>query len=339
MLTFTHWASPSNAAFQRIYVRGLPHSGKAFLARPRGRDEAVLTLEPPVAPAQHDVCFQQVVAALQELGLNLPQSKPPTFAAVLDVVLRNAAAPAPSPRRPATADRRARPTYLPESTPSSATLDFSKIAIAPPGLTIYADHREPESIVQLLRSIPNLTVEIESLPVGDFRCGPLIFERKVVSDFELSITDGRLFDEATRIALEPESIGVVIIEGDVMQQGRSLLLQSLQGAVTCLSQVQGLSVLTSPDHVATAYFIAKHVQHCHQGLGYDLPLHRSKPRELVTAKGYLLQALPGVSGQLAATLLEHFGSVGAVMRASRAELLGVRGLGPKTADAILSVLA
>lgn len=339
MLQFTHWASPSNPGFQRIYVRGLPFSGKAYLSRPRGREDAELVLEPAAPPSHHEQCFQLVLGELRAKGVPIAPGQRPAFAAVLAALAEPGPATARTAGRAATPTRQARPTALPGTTPSSATLDFSKIAIAPPGLTVYADHREPESIVRLLRSVPNLRVEVESLPVGDFRCGALIFERKVVSDFELSITDGRLFDEATRIALEPETIGIVIIEGDVMQQGRSLLLQSLQGAVTCLSQVQGMSVLTSPDHIATAYFIAKHVQHCHQGLGYELPLHRSKPRELVTARAYLVQALPGVSGQLATTLLEHFGSAGAVMRATRDELLKVRGLGPKTADAILGVLA
>lgn len=337
MLQFTAWSSPSNPGYQRIYIRGLPHTGKAFLARPRGRDDAELTLDPPLPASRHEECFQLVLTELRAQGMAVAAGQRPTFAAAL-AAIRDAAPASPAAGRGATSVRQARPTYLPGSTPSSATLDFSKIEINAPGLTIYADHREPEAIVQLLRSVPNITVVVEALPVGDFRCGALIFERKTVSDFELSITDGRLFDEATRIALEPASIGIVVIEGDVMQQGVSLLLQSLQGAVTCLSQVQGMSVLTTPDHVATAYFILKHVQHAHQGLGYDLPLHRSKPKDLVTAKAYLLQSLPGVSGQLATTLLEHFGSAGGVMRASRAELLKVRGLGPKTADAILAVL-
>jgi len=339
MLQFSVWVSPANPLLQRIYVRGLPKGvGKAFIARPRGREDAELTIDPPATSSDHEQCLQLVLTELRARGMKVAEGQRPTFAAALAAVSRESSPPAKHAGRPAAAVREARPTYLPTSTPSSATLDFSKIVIDPP-LTVYADHREPEAIVQLLRSIPNLTVEVESLPVGDFRAGCLIFERKSVRDFELSVTDGRLFDEATRIGLEPESVGIVIIEGDVMQQGTSLLLQSLQGAVTCLSMVQGLSVLTSPDHVATAYFIAKHVQHCYQGLGYALPLHRSRPKELVTARAYLLQALPGVSGQLATTLLEHFGSAGAVMRATRAQLLDVRGLGPKTADAILAVLA
>jgi len=340
MLSFTPWTSPTSATFQRIYIRGLPTTAKAYLARTRGKEEADLIIEPPLPAAQHAALVELVIAGLCSLGMPDVAGGRLTFAAAMATVTKaKSSAPSipASPPRAATA-RQARPTYLPQTTPSSDTLDFSKIIINPPGLVIYADHREPESIVQLLRSVPNITVVVESLPVGDFRCGAILIERKVINDFEQSVISGRLFDETTRIALEPNTVGIVIIEGDFITEGKSLLLQSLQGAVTCLSQVQGMSVLTTPDHLATAYFVIKHCQHAHQGLGYELPLHRAKPKDLVSARAYLLQALPGVSGQLASTLVDHFGSAGAVFRASRDDLLAVKGLGPKTADAILAVL-
>src|SRR5690606_7701164 len=90
---------------------------------------------------------------------------------------------------------RARDTHL--TAPSgSHNLDVTTIDIPSAGVDILVDHREPQSIVDLLRSCPNVRVEVTSLPVGDFVIGPIIVERKTVSDFEQSVMNGRLFDEA-----------------------------------------------------------------------------------------------------------------------------------------------
>ena len=66
--------------------------------------------------------------------------------------------------------------------------------------------------------------------------------------------------------------------------------------------------------------------------GYPRPGYRPK-----TKKGrqlYILQGLPGVGHERALRLLEKFGSVEGVMRASRDELQAVEGIGAKTADRI-----
>ena len=50
---------------------------------------------------------------------------------------------------------------------------------------------------------------------------------------------------------------------------------------------------------------------------------------------HLLQGLPGIGPERAARLLDHFGSVRAVMAADAAELRAVPGIGPKCARKIV----
>lgn len=329
-VTFRLWQSPNDASFERIYLGGLPTGIKAYVFR-RGRSIQLKVEGAGDLDAVHGDLMETIEA--QGLAPNGVLD----YNAIKAVAAGAAQRKAPKAVR-ATPRGMARDTQL-TALPGSHDLDVTTIPIPEPGVDILVDHREPQAIVDLLRSCPNVRVEVTALPVGDFVIGPIIVERKVVNDFEQSVMSGRMFDEANRIGLEIDAIGVVMLEGDLFGQRQSLLTQGAMGAITCLSMVQHMSVIHSLDHVMTTYFLLKISQHHFFGLGYELPLHRSKPKTLLDAKRYLLQALPGVSGKNAVALLEHFGSAGAVMRASKADLLAVNGIGPKTADRILDVLS
>jgi ERCC4-type nuclease len=58
------------------------------------------------------------------------------------------------------------------------------------------------------------------------------------------------------------------------------------------------------------------------------------PRRKRRAQIYLLQGLPGVGVKRAHRLLDVFGSVEAIFRASIGELVRVEGIGTRTAEAI-----
>jgi Fanconi anemia group M protein len=60
-----------------------------------------------------------------------------------------------------------------------------------------------------------------------------------------------------------------------------------------------------------------------------------KPEELLV---YVVSSLPGIGAKTANNLLKHFGSVRAVMNASKEELMEVDGVGPKRAEEIHDVL-
>jgi len=53
---------------------------------------------------------------------------------------------------------------------------------------------------------------------------------------------------------------------------------------------------------------------------------------------FIVEGLPGVSAVLAKRLLERFGTVHALVNASREELMEVEGVGSKTAEEILRVV-
>ena len=63
-----------------------------------------------------------------------------------------------------------------------------------------------------------------------------------------------------------------------------------------------------------------------------------RPRCLSTRQLYVLQGFPGVGPYLAKRLLNHFGTVAAVLDASSEKLKGVKGVGRVTAETIREVL-
>lgn len=255
-----------------------------------------------------------------------------------------AAKPAPAATAPASHARpmRGAATYASRDVHRMA-VDSIKLEV---DLLIRVDHREPPEIAEFLREHPRIRVEVGSLEIADYIIEAtgqrtVLVERKAAADFEASVKSGRLFDQAQRVGqlLGHDCVGVALLEGEVQAGTLGMLPQAVTGAITCIGLIQGLIVLQSLDHYHTAWSLAKLGHHVGGSLAYELPLHKGKPSELISSKAYVLQSLPGVSGELAQRLLDHFGSVRAVMNATEAQLLAVPGLGKTKVKQIASVLA
>lgn len=321
---------------ERIYITGLHGTGdRTFVQLRRGK------LELQSAEFHEDKATVLQTLA-DHLGIDWPSSADD---ALYQAARARAAAPQPrSPRGSAALQRVTQPATSFRG-PSSyggqvdgSDLNFTNIRNAEPVL-IEVDHREPTSLDDFLSQVENTVVERKHLPLGDVIInGKIVVERKVVSDFAQSVKQHHIFDQAQRMAFAPGTIGVVLIEGDVFREHTGMLASAITGAISCLSLVQGLSVINTLHLEHTAYALAKMGQHDRNGLGYDLPVHKNKPTELINAQRYALEAFNGVSAGLADALLAHFGSVRAVLMASEPELRAVKGIGPKTASRLVEVL-
>jgi Fanconi anemia group M protein len=240
----------------------------------------------------------------------------------------------------------------------SGRLDISKIKM-PGNIVIEVDHRETHLISELLAKHPNITVNRVSLDLADFRVedregNELLIERKRCeptaaspdgrNDFESSIvSDGRLFDQAERLRFKTSNsdhqvIPIILLEGDVHGHSKGMLLQQIDGALTFLSAIQRISVLSSYGANHSAYIVAKLASHFYDGLFAPIVRHQKKPKALLGQKLFVLESLPGISSGIAEALLERFGSVRAVAMADESELASVKGVGPKRSREIIRVL-
>ena len=91
-------------------------------------------------------------------------------------------------------------------------------------ITVIADDRErPGKVIDLLAAMPDVTLSIRRLAVGDYQLNEcLLVERKTMIDFATSIVDGRLFKQMTRLAGSPQSRRqrfAVSVENRFMKEG------------------------------------------------------------------------------------------------------------------------
>ena len=206
----------------------------------------------------------------------------------------------------------------------------------PQTIKITIDDRErSDDVSAALAKMANVSVQTRRLSLGDYAVdGRLLIERKTLPDFAVSVIDGRLFRQMTRLATSPLK-GVLILEGrsrDLHDTG--IRREALQGALITTSLILGIPVLRAFDPNETArliIFAARQLQFAAAG-GLSRPGYRPKGRR--KRQLYILQSLPGVGPARAARLLDHFGSVQKVLNASIASLSTVEGIGPETAHGI-----
>lgn len=206
-------------------------------------------------------------------------------------------------------------------------------------VSIIADSRESRAgIADRLRRMPGVTIEQVELTSGDFIIAPgVAVERKAATDFVVSVMEGRIFDQLARMAIEHER-SIVLIEGNIYETRSAIAPEALDGALSYIALLSGASLIHSPGIERTPAMLYRMAVHLQHGLGYIVPIRAGKPKGPAVAQ-YLLEGLPGVGPKLAQVLLESFGSPRAVFGATREQLMSVKGVGPKAADAIIQALS
>ena len=115
--------------------------------------------------------------------------------------------------------------------------------------------------------------------------------------------------------------------------------EALQGAMVTLMLILDLPVFRSADPAESARLILYTGSQLVRLRDPEyLPYRQAKAKRKKTRQLRILQSLPGIGPDRAGRLIERFGTVRACFDASKADLLTVEGIGPKTAAAIDQVL-
>lgn len=198
--------------------------------------------------------------------------------------------------------------------------------------------RESRSgVIGVLHRRGKVKVRVEVLEVGDYSISDqVVIERKQADDFAQSIMSGRLaFQVALMKAVSPRP--VLIVEGDLKSQehlcDREVLLGSLAWLV-----MQGVSITSSGSSEHSAMLIEFIAHQAQAGQGHGPAMRGGKPKDMGVLARFVVEGLPGCGAAASRRLLDHFGNVEAVMRASAEELAMVPGIGEKTARRIREVL-
>jgi Fanconi anemia group M protein len=202
---------------------------------------------------------------------------------------------------------------------------------------IQIDHRECHSKVPDCLKELHCKIQIVTLRTGDYIVNQqVLVERKTADDFVVSLIQGRLFDQCERL-VKGRNQPLIIIEGNPLHTNHDIEDEAIHGALISLATRWVIPVLFTKDARDTArklMVIAK------QNLKYSVFIgrHGYKPKNRRRKQLLLLQALPLIGVHMSACLLDHFGSIKAVMEASESDLKKVDGIGDKRAGEIFAFI-
>ena len=166
-------------------------------------------------------------------------------------------------------------------------------------------------------------VQTETLELGDVLCkytdgSCWVAERKTTQDLANSIKDGRWDEQKTRLASSGLHV-FYILEGD-FKAVLGLPYGAVVGAYSNLLLHRGnATVIRTADIVETKFILTQLAQKC-QAIAKPMPLDvvcskRKKDDDKRSIWIRQLACIPTISEHIAATLLDHFGSMSALREA------------------------
>ncbi len=204
-------------------------------------------------------------------------------------------------------------------------------------LHLIVDNRERN--IEIIDSLAqnNVKLSFAQLPVGDYIVSDrMCIERKTVRDFENSIIDSRIFEQASRLR-ETFKNPIVLIEGNINEctLGRNVVL----GAILSLYTDYNVLVVNSESPLDTSYMLAKFAEREQQE-------RKREPRIAGSKRAYtqyqwqlaILGSLPGIGPNLAKNLINKFKTIRNICNADIEDLMEIDKIGKKKAESIFNVL-
>lgn len=207
-------------------------------------------------------------------------------------------------------------------------------------LRVAADTREIASGIPQRLEARGVLVQMRTLDVGDYIIARHAVERKTARDFMSSLYNGRLFEQASRISQAYEQF-MLVVEGDVEEVLEDVKNPRVYwGAVLALALDFNFRIMFTRDKEQTSDLLYLLASRLHGKARTVRPLLVKKPR-LASMKDWqllLLESLPTIGPTFAERLLEAFGNVREVFRASKSELAVKGGIGAARAAKIQELL-
>ncbi|QLG28477.1 DEAD/DEAH box helicase [Halorarum halophilum] len=210
------------------------------------------------------------------------------------------------------------------------------------GTEIVIDQRELEStIARDLSTREGITTRLETLEVGDYVLSDRVaVERKSVADFLDTLVGGdRSMFEQVRDTARAYARPVVIVEGEDLYGERNVHPNAIRGALSSLAIDFDASVLRTEDEADTADLLEVIARREQETNDREVSAHGEKAaKTLAEQQEYVVSSIADIGPVTSRALLEHFGTVEAVMTAREGDLLEVPGVGEVTAERIREVV-
>ena len=203
-------------------------------------------------------------------------------------------------------------------------------------IRIYADYREKNSgVPDLLRDL-GVTVIFDNLSVADYVLSDEVgIERKSVSDLVSSVFDKRFFDQLNRLS-EAYKEPYLLVEGNLDRiKEITSRWKAINAALLSATVDLGIRVIYSSDKKDTAEILLKIAEKISKRATthFAINLHeKPKFENLRDMQLYVIESFPNIGAKLAEKLLERFGSIENICKASVLELEKVVGSRKRAED-------
>lgn len=205
---------------------------------------------------------------------------------------------------------------------------------------VIIDNREMQAKVPEYLSNLGAKISLEHLPAGDYAAGRVLIERKTIQDFVDTLVDRDLFGQVKALA-ESAIRPVMIVEGGSiadLYDLRNIHPNAIRNTLASIAADYDVSLLFTKDAQETAEMIYAFARREAGSERSERSRHSAKTaRQTNDALLYILTAFPDVGPKAARELLREFGTLRRICSASKEELMGVKGIGEKTASAILAM--
>ena len=132
---------------------------------------------------------------------------------------------------------------------------------------------------------------------------------------------------------------VVVVEGENLYGERNVHPNAIRGALASLAVDYGASVLRTEDESDTADLLEVVASREQTKRERTVSAHGEKSaKTLSEQQEYVVESIADIGPVTAQSLLDHFGSVEAVMIAPKDDLLDVSGVGEVTAERIREIV-
>ena len=217
-------------------------------------------------------------------------------------------------------------------------ISCKKIGMPKNPIIITADYREKPSGIPDLLLQNGVVVNFIQLKVGDYVINnEIVVERKSAEDFVQSLVSGRLFGQCASLSktcLRP----LLLLEGNPYKTAHKIDQQAIKGALLSIVTAWQVPVIHSKNHqdsAAMLLILSKQTM----SQSHLVRFSSYKPKRIKNHRLRFLQGLPKIGAVTASRLLEHFGSIEAVVNADIKALQEVKGVGKIMAVKIKAFLA
>ena len=221
--------------------------------------------------------------------------------------------------------------------PQRQLLDFtaSKDLIVP---QIYIDQREIRSTVARELEKLGACIILHTLEVGDYVLSDRVcVERKTTADLlSTFIEEGRdLFAQLGDLSRNYER-PIIILEGRDLYTQRRIHPNAIRGILASIVVDFNISIIPTDNEEETAAIIYTMARREQENKKRIPKVHGKKTSQnLKEQQEYVIAAISNIGPVAAAKLLNHFKQIKAITTASEEELIGVEGIGRKTAKRII----